>query len=136
MIRIKALNLHTEHEEIFYITNTINLESFKEALNYVKHGTRGYWVRCKRQILEVDENYEPKFRQECKYICTENEDGSQEIVVFPTTINHDFMYNAIQYLDENFRKRLSAGFTDGLSCYGRSETLNLDSDPEHFKLIA
>lgn len=135
MIRIKALNLHTKQEELFFVSSSINLEAFKANLNYIKHGIRGYWVRPERQILEVDENYQPSFRSEFKYICMENENGVQEIVVFSKTINHDFMFDAIQYVDENFRKKLSAGFTDGISCYGRSETLSLDSNPIHFSLI-
>lgn len=136
MIKIKTLNHHTEQEEIFIISSSFDLESFKNNLQYIKHGSRGMWIRPERTILEVDENYIPSFRSELKYICMENEDNLQEIVIFSKSINHDFMYEVTQYVDENFRKRLSAGFTNGLACYGRSETLNLDSNPEHFKLIA
>lgn len=135
MIKIKTLNLHTEQEEVFIVSSSIGLHSFKDNLQYIKHGTRGIWIRPERKILEVIENYKPMFCNELKYICMENENGAQEIVVFSKSINHDFMFDAVQYVDENFRKKLSAGFTNGLACYGRSETLNLDSNPDHFKLI-
>ena len=37
-------------------------------------------------------------------------------------------------MDDQFRKKVSAGFTNGISCYGRSETLNLDSSAQDFEL--
>jgi len=70
-----------------------------------------------------------------KYIVTERE-GVEEMFVFPDTINHDCMAEVLdrikdrttgnwQYID---RTPISAGFisVDG-ECYGRSETLRLDS---------
>jgi len=70
-----------------------------------------------------------------KYIVTERE-GIEEMFVFPDTINHDCMaevLNAIKNQRSGDWRRIrrtpiSAGFisVDG-ECYGRSETLRLDS---------
>jgi hypothetical protein len=70
-----------------------------------------------------------------KYIVTER-DGIEEMFVFPDTINHDCMAEVLGRIKNTThvtwkrvpRRPISAGFitVDG-ECYGRSETLNLDS---------
>lgn len=70
-----------------------------------------------------------------KYIVTER-NGIEEMFVFPDTINHDCMAEVINRIKNNSqgnwyrvpRRPISAGFitVDG-ECYGRSETLNLNS---------
>jgi hypothetical protein len=70
-----------------------------------------------------------------KYIVTEY-NGVEEMFVFPDTINHDCMAEALCRIKNTTssgwvripRNPISAGFitVDG-ECYGRSETLNLDS---------
>jgi hypothetical protein len=70
-----------------------------------------------------------------KYIVTEREDGSEEIFIFSETIHHDCMAEAASRIKNQSygqwrrvrREPIAAGFTDGVSCWGRSETLNLDS---------
>lgn len=74
-----------------------------------------------------------------KYICIQHEDGYYEIFVFPRTVDHDVMMDNVSRMrDHNHgqwsrvdRTPASAGFVrlNG-ECYGRSETLNLESDPE------
>lgn len=62
--------------------------------------------------------------------------GKEHIFVFPSSINHDRMCEVLSYIkhgsDRDWSRALaeavSAGFIDGSGkCYGRSETLNLDS---------
>jgi hypothetical protein len=73
-----------------------------------------------------------------KYIVTKDEEGKVEFFMFPKSINHNDFADAVQriktYVNGNHRDwirlqrtPISAGFTDGKSCTGRSETLNLDS---------
>ena len=60
--------------------------------------------------------------------------NQKEIFFFEKHINHDWFYEVVGHMDDQFRKRSNAGFTNGISCYGRSETLNLDSGPTDFEL--
>lgn len=69
-----------------------------------------------------------------KYVVMENE-GVEEIFIFPITIDHDCFEEVTSYIKNQMngnwnrkrRKLLAAGFTDGEKCFGRSETLNIDS---------
>lgn len=80
-----------------------------------------------------------------KYIVTKNEEGKEEIFVFPKAVNHDAMAEMLARIKNqthgNWRRvtrtPVSAGFVraDG-SCYGHSESLNLASRPEDAKLLA
>lgn len=73
-----------------------------------------------------------------KYIVTNDEEGKQELFMFPKAINHNDFADAVQriktYVNGNprdwirlERTPIAAGFTDGKTCTGRSETLNLNS---------
>lgn len=73
-----------------------------------------------------------------KYIVTKNEDGVEEIFIFPKRYNHDDMAATVNHLktwnhnrhndwERHYKEPVAAGFTDGTSCQGRSETLNLES---------
>lgn len=70
-----------------------------------------------------------------KYIVTVTEAGKQEIFIFPRAVHHDCMAEMLSRIKNQsggqwqrvHRRPVSAGFTDGVKCYGRSETLNLDS---------
>lgn len=73
-----------------------------------------------------------------KYVVTEDENGKQELFMFPKHINHDDFADCLRgiktYINGNhrewermYRKPIAAGFTDGKKCTGRSETLDLDS---------
>lgn len=135
MIKIKAINEKTSQLEIFYCLPTVPLEEFKESLSYIKDGWKHNWERVKRHITEVHDDKPINFRNEMKYVCTINENGLKEIFFFDKHINHDYFYEVVGHMDDQFRKKVSAGFTDGLTCYGRSETLNLDSNPDDFKLV-
>lgn len=71
-----------------------------------------------------------------KYIVTKTEEGKEEIFIFPKSINHDCMMEALRVVrteskDGSWtrlrREAIAAGFTCGRRCVGRSVTLNLDS---------
>jgi hypothetical protein len=70
-----------------------------------------------------------------KYIVTEDEEGTEEIFIFPKKINHDCMMEMLARIKDQThgswnrvrRMPIAAGFTDCVTCWGRSETLGLDS---------
>lgn len=70
-----------------------------------------------------------------KYIVTESEEGKSEIFIFPGAVHHDCMAEMLRHIKNQShgnwnrvrREPIAAGFTDGKRCWGRSETLNLDS---------
>lgn len=75
-----------------------------------------------------------------KYICTEDDNGRQEIFLFPVTVNHSAIAEVLGCIRNHThgnnwvrvgRIPVSAGFvnTDG-ACHGESITLNLKSRPE------
>lgn len=71
-----------------------------------------------------------------KYIVTKQKDtGIEEIFLFNDSINHDAFVESIVGIrsqttgnwERIYRLPIAAGFFDGLKCFGRSETLDLDS---------
>lgn len=78
-----------------------------------------------------------------KYIVTHCEQHGEEIFVFPESINHNIMAEAIGRLkNQSFgdwsritRTPVSAGFVKEGKCVGRSESLNLLSRPQDSDLL-
>lgn len=71
---------------------------------------------------------------EMKYAVVLDESGKEQLVIFPKAFDHDAFAEVLSRIRvggrnwrREFRKPVSAGFTNGRRCYGRSETLNLDS---------
>jgi len=69
-----------------------------------------------------------------KYVVVKPEGSEEQIFIFPLDVDHDEFAEILSYIKQGgrnwtrpFRKPVSAGFTDGVTCFGRSETLNLDS---------
>lgn len=70
-----------------------------------------------------------------KYVVMKDREGKEEIFIFPASINHDCIAEVLGRIKNKthgswlriFREPVSAGFTDGVRCTGRSESLNLDS---------
>ena len=71
-----------------------------------------------------------------KYIVTVTETDKEELFVFNESINHDCMAEVLNRIKNTThgnwvrvrRKPIAAGFINSVGmCYGRSETLNLDS---------
>ena len=81
--------------------------------------------------------------KEFKYIVMCDENDKKEIFIFPKTVNHDCMAQQLVMIKNHtwgdwervHRIPVSAGFTDGKTCYGESETLRLKSSPEDTKLL-
>lgn len=73
-----------------------------------------------------------------KYIVTECEDGKEDIFIFSERIHHDCMMEMLRCIKNQSygqwgrvsRGCIAAGFTDGIKCWGRSETLDIDSRGE------
>ena len=80
---------------------------------------------------------------EMKYIVTRDEDGREDIFVFPMRVHHDAMMESLRGIKNQthgnwhrvFREPVSAGFVTGSICHGNSETLNLSSRPEDTQLL-
>lgn len=69
-----------------------------------------------------------------KYVVIKRGENREEIFIFPTTIDHNEFAEVLSYIKtggrnwkREYAKPISAGFTDGITCFGRSETLNLSS---------
>lgn len=72
---------------------------------------------------------------EMKYVVVRSEEAGEQMFIFPKSINHNDAAEVLSHIKHGternwtrvYRKPVSAGFTDGLVCYGRSESLNLAS---------
>lgn len=78
--------------------------------------------------------------REMKYVVTKTQDGPEQIFIFEKSIDHGRFYEVLNYIKEGdwkreFRKLISAGFTDGKICWGRSESLNKDSRPKEDTIL-
>ena len=81
--------------------------------------------------------------REMKYVVTKTQDGPEQIFIFEKSIDHDRFYEVLSYIKEGhdrdwnreFRKLISAGFTDGKICWGRSESLNKSSRPKEDTIL-
>ena len=132
MIKVVAQNEETKNLLSFYVSNNIpDLQSFMDCLNYIRYGYPRNWRRIDHTPISSHPDTNPP-RAQMKYIVLRDEKNEHEyMVVFDTSINHDYMELAVSSMqDDVFYRPASAGFTDGLTCFGRSETLNLDSRPE------
>lgn len=130
LIKVKSPGI-----EEFYISNTVPSDSFKDAIDRIKRNSGGNSSRVKVEEVEILNTTSVDIVSEMKYISTINEEGIKEIFIFPSFINHSDMYRTILTIDSQFRKEIGAGFTNGIDCYGRSETLNLNSNSEDHLLI-
>lgn len=71
-----------------------------------------------------------------KYIATRDDNGKEEVFVFPKVIDYDGMAEVLNYIKNQVygnwrripRKPVSAGFVDrNWKCYGKCESLGLES---------
>ena len=75
--------------------------------------------------------------REMKYVVTKTKEGSEQIFIFEKGIEHNRFYEVLDYIKKGHdrawrresRELISAGFTDGNTCWGKSESLNKDSRP-------
>ena len=80
--------------------------------------------------------------REMKYVVTKTKEGPEQIFIFDKGIDHDKFYEVLSYIKvcdrvwkREFRELISAGFTDGKICWGRSETLNKNSRPKEDTIL-
>ena len=122
----------------FMFPNVVPVEVFNTMVGNVRVGPTRNWEHSWRKATLVENNIVSALmlNQKCKYICFK--DGDVEmIVVFPHTIDHDRMFESLQMtsFDVDRKSRewydidlLSAGFVySSGKCYGRGETLDIDS---------
>ena len=80
---------------------------------------------------------------EMKYVVVNSDEAKEQLFVFPKSIDHDRFAEVLCHIkhgsDRNwrriYREPVSAGFTDGRHCYGRSESLGLDSRKQDTALL-
>lgn len=80
---------------------------------------------------------------EMKYVVVASEEQGEQLFVFPKNVNHQSFAEILSYIRHGegrnwkriFREPISAGFTDGVKCYGRSESLDLAYRPEDTALL-
>ena len=73
-----------------------------------------------------------------KYIVTKQDDGDEEIFIFPESVHHNIMAESISRLRNQTwgnwerinRTPISAGFIRWGKCVGESESLSLKSRPD------
>ncbi len=78
-----------------------------------------------------------------KYIVTITEDGTEEIFLFPKSVNHDIMAESIYAMKNQShsgwkrirREVVSAGFVVGGRCTGYSESLGIGSREKDTSLL-
>ena len=81
--------------------------------------------------------------REMKYVVTKTKDGPEQIFIFEKDIDHDRFYEVLSYIKEGhdrnwlreFRELVSAGVTDGKTCWGKSESLNKNSRPKEDTIL-
>ena len=81
--------------------------------------------------------------REMKYVVTKTKGGPEQIFIFEKGIDHDRFYEVLSYIKEGhdrnwlreFRELVSAGFTDGKICWGKSETMKKNSRPKEDTIL-
>ena len=81
--------------------------------------------------------------KEMKYVVTKDESGAEHLFIFPKQIDHDAFAEVLSHIKtggrnwkREYREPVSAGFTDGVECYGRSETLGIGSRSQDSKMLS
>jgi len=73
---------------------------------------------------------------EMKYVVVQSEEQGAQMFIFPKNVNHADFAEVLSMIrvhkgrnwERVYREPISAGFTDGKACYGRSESLGLNSE--------
>lgn len=80
---------------------------------------------------------------EMKYVVVKCDAKGESLFIFPATYTHKFFAENISNMqvekgnawERYYQEPVSAGFTDGKKCYGRSESLDLKSRPQDTALL-
>ena len=78
-----------------------------------------------------------------KYIVTKTEDGTEEIFLFPKSVNHKMFSESVYAIKDQShgnwkrirRETVSAGFIEGGRCTGHSESLGISSREQDTSLL-
>lgn len=79
-----------------------------------------------------------------KYIVTKTDNNVEEIFLFPREVHHDCMAEVLSHIRNQHgrnwkrihREPVSAGFvSEKMECYGKSETLKLESRKQDTELL-
>lgn len=134
--------------ELFLIPNYFTEESVVDLLRCIRNYARGpSWHRMNRTVvnhapytLENLQTLDIELPNELKYIVTKTADNKEEIFLFSKSVNHDCFRQVETYFEHSndvseYRRCIGAGFTNLKTCYGRSESLNINSRPEDTNLL-
>ena len=74
---------------------------------------------------------------ETKYVVVTSDEFGEQLFTFPKSVNHDSFAEVLNHIRHDdghdwkrvYKEVIAAGFTDGITCFGKSETLGLDSRP-------
>lgn len=121
--------------EYFIFPESFGKENITNILSKIKNTSMGNWSRIKREVVSITtfdvSKYSALFKGRIKYIKFETlyNNENHYFVIFQQYVDHDCMAEVVKRLGiDDMLYPVSAGFTDFDSCYGRSMTLNIDSD--------
>jgi hypothetical protein len=128
----------------FAFPSSIEHDHLAKVADYLRHGDGRNWKRVKCTLVasgvigQGAESLKNQFlATEMKYIVTDSDEGGKQLFIFPKNLNHDRVADVLsevkeaingELADNFYREPVSAGFTDGKTCYGKSESLDLKSD--------
>lgn len=124
----------------FYFPATFTNQSIVDGIKAIRLGSPRNWRREFTELIaDIKEVPEVKLDTEFKYIVLHDDRDEKHrtyMVVFPKSINHDYMHEAAQHIafDQDFTDHTpvmarSAGFVT-TKCHGVSETLGVKSNEE------
>lgn len=124
--------------EYFILPSYYDEKSVIEALASIRSKSWGTWKRLDRIVTSIETLEEDPEYKDFKYVSFTSH-SKEGLVIFSKTVDHDCMYEVLNFMTvkegEYFHHRLGAGFTDLVTCFGRSETLNLSSREEDTDLL-
>lgn len=139
-------------KQTFGFPSNLDSAAVAKVADYIRHGDSRNWRRVKCTFVESGEvgfgtdALKNMFSDgEMKYIVTDSDEGGKQLFIFPKKVDHDRMSDVLHEIEESidgaapdnfYRKPVSAGFTNGKDCYGRSETLGLKSNASDSVLLA
>jgi hypothetical protein len=124
-----------------FIDKNLDCHGVSETLN-LKSRQKNDTLLLRRQLCTSKDSPTPLVM--C-FITTETKEGKKDVFVFPSDIDHVDMAEVLNNIKDKThgmwtrirRKPISAGFVDkDLNCYGRSNTLGLDSSSHDSDLLA
>jgi hypothetical protein len=134
-------------QQLFVFPTGIEYDDFVKVLNYIRYGDGRTWFCTKYSLVNSgvidNSNVAQVIETEMKYIVMNSAEAGKQLFIFPKSVDHDRMADVLSEVeqliegvfDNFYRTPVSAGFTDGKDCYGKSESLNLKSNPKDTELL-